>query len=846
MVFRDFAELPDHVGTAALARGWLHQAERLAARGELDAELDAYVAAHRSKVAELQQRALIGLARVFMRTRQWPQLGATLAQLGPGPLEQSLLDWQQRAELRRMQVTVLVSRRDLLGAARVLDSSDVLAADDVVLRAAMLELARVRLTEHDLDGSLLLAELPGLDLDGDRVGELLIAKPGASRLTVLGSASANLRELGHIELEPRRALGPITDVRTLVRDQQAFVAVRRGTTQSLHRLSRVGEQLGAERIAKYEQSGEQAASWAIADLDRDQVLELYLGLQAPRRLLGLELDSKRWIDPHPSSNAASSVIYGLEAVDLDGDGEQELAALVGEWSAYDLRLLGPDKRTDRSTDALQIPSLRMLGRRKLGAVQSIASLPAGEGRHWLAVGVGDSYPSLRMFPAAAPSGSPGLHLLGWDGEAIELLESWPLPNPARVLAGDFDGNGLHDLAVGLRSHDQYECVLMLQTRAGEFRPLAMRELWPVGVINLDHDDDDELLVLDVGPTRDDGRLHGQLQVLGSGIDRLPVLPDATRPAPAAALTQPRASEDPALDNAIAHAEDLASIGLSQRAASSLGALARVADEQLAAHLRVRAAELFASVGHRLEAAHLYARALAKPGALGDLREAVLSRAIDLYAQVHRFGQAAELAANALGWDAQPSGLAAEHQRLRSLADELPQLQFDFDAPLDERWWIDPLAVRRQHGRLELELGGAEQGVVARRQFDWHGDRLTLTVELEVEALEWSGGIGIELRPLTEPTHEPLDVGVWSSASGRRAAAGSINWRCAAPTVARTSPAVTAYRSRWLAPSCRSRVAASSCRPSMSAVATCGASSMVKVCTSRRRSAAGLRRAATSW
>ena len=222
-------------------------------------------------------------------------------------------------------------------------------------------------------------------------------------------------------------------------------------------------------------------------------------------------------------------------------------------------------------------------------------------------------------------------------------------------------------------------------------------------------------------------------------------------------------QDPTLRGAITRAENLARIGLTLRAANSLSALARVADEQLAAHLHVRAAELFASRGYRLEAAHLYARALAEPGALGQLRRSVLARAIGLYAQVHRFAQATELAAAALGWD-EGLELAAEHQRLRALASGSPRLVFDFESPLDEHWWIDPLAVHRQHGRLELNLGGAEQGVVARRELHWDGGRLALAVELEVDTLEWSGGVSVELRPLIGK-HEPLDVGVASWGGG---------------------------------------------------------------------------------
>jgi hypothetical protein len=220
-----------------------------------------------------------------------------------------------------------------------------------------------------------------------------------------------------------------------------------------------------------------------------------------------------------------------------------------------------------------------------------------------------------------------------------------------------------------------------------------------------------------------------------------------------------------LHDPIARAENLASIGLTLRAANSLSALARVAEEHLAAQLHVRAAELFASRGHRLEAAHLYARALAEPGSLTDRRREILTRAIGLYAQVHRFEPAAELAAAALGWG-EPLELAAEHQRLRSLANEAPRLVFDFESPLDERWSIDPLAVRRQHGRLELNLGGDEQGVLARRELQWDGGRLALEVALEVDTLEWSSGISVELRPLGSASPgQPLDVGLSSWGGG---------------------------------------------------------------------------------
>jgi tRNA A-37 threonylcarbamoyl transferase component Bud32 len=767
-VFHNFAELPAHAGTSALARGWLHQAERLNQRGELEAELAAYATVYVSNHAEHQQQALFGLARAFMRTRQWQHLEATLDALDHGTLAVS--DPQRRNELQDMRVAVLAARRDLAGAARVLEPDGTNAdADTAILRTAMLELGRTEPTEHQIDGAnVMLAELAGLDLDGDQVGELLLAHAGATHLTIVATATPGLPELGHVELDPSETR-PITDPLTLTHDGQAFVAVRRENTLSLFQLDRANEPtLRAELLGEYTPDQHNAASWTIADLDRDQALELYLGLQAPRRMLAIEPrpdNHGRWLDPHPATTATDSIINKVAAADLDGDGDQELAVAVGEWTAYDLRIFGID--AEQTDDQTTPPSLQLLGRHKLGAVFGMALLPAAAGPgQWIAVGVTNQFPSRRVFPAETPSGQPGLHLLAWDGTAIQVLQSWDLPAPSRLYPGDFDGNGLHDLALGLGNNGQYECSLMLQIRPGEFRFVPVRELWPVGVIDLDHDGDDELLAIEADAKRNNGRAFGSLYVLGRGARSLPTLAkQAAASSDSEARRVLQAANNPALHGAIARAEELATIGLPLRAADNLSALARVADERLAAHLHVRAAELFAAHGHRLEAANLGALALAEPGVLGELRGEVLDRAIESYTQVHRFDQAAELAAAALRSGDERAELRAEFQRLHALAEVEPRIVFDFESPLDEHWSIDPLAVRRQQGRLELSLGGAEQGVIARRELEWDGGRLALEVEFEVDTLEWSSDVTVELRPLDRELGDPLVVGVSSWGGG---------------------------------------------------------------------------------
>src|SRR5690606_37664653 len=108
------------------------------------------------------------------------------------------------------------------------------------------------------------------------------------------------------------------------------------------------------------------------------------------------------------------------------------------------------------------------------------------------------------------------------------------------------------------------------------------------------------LAIEADTARDGARPRGRLHVLGSGAQRLPPLLDLPAPSKDTDIARVlrSSSVDPALREAITRAEDLATIGLPLRAADNLGALAQVADEQLAALLYGRAAELYASRGYR--------------------------------------------------------------------------------------------------------------------------------------------------------------------------------------------------------------------------------------------------------
>jgi predicted Ser/Thr protein kinase len=755
--FAAFAELPEYAQTSALGRGWLDHAKRLAARGDTEGELDAYGAAYISASPETQREALFGLARVFARTRQWPALRATLDTLGAlaAPVDQA-----RDAERCGMRVVEMVARHELAGAARAVDNTTKPdCAIHPAITAAIVELARVTPTEHDLDVyQLRVAPTPGLDLDDDGVGELLVHRPGEARLTVLGSASPSLTSVASIDL--REVPSGLV---ILPHPEEPMVSLRTGTRLSLHRIGLVDGAPTLTPLFEFDQQHEWPTRWVSGDLDRDGRLEAYASVTPRRRLLVASPGASGWVaaDPHPPTTASNSVPYELVIDDFDGDARLELAVAVGEWNAYDLRIFGSAPRQGDDTTGAA-PMLELLGRRKLGTAQSIATLPAASGSgKWIVVGVSALYPSQRVFQNPPANGIPGVYVFAWDGEALEQIAYVDVTPPDLMFTGDFNGDALADLALASHLSGVFQTTLLIQTAPGSFEPLSIDRLWPIGVFDRDRDGDDELLVVDTSGQTGPRLTHprGRLYVLGSGDGRLPGIVDAET-APNLPLAPP--TEDDALRASIARAEVLATIGLPLRAAAELRKLARVAEPELAANLWVRAAELLEARGHRLAAADLYAQACADPQLLGERAAATRRKAIQLYEQVHRFRAAADMAAAALELD--PS-LQAEHARLQALASDEPQLVFDFDEPLDAGWTIDPLAVRRRGGRLEFDLGGAEQDVVARRELEYRGGRFAIDVELDIELIEWGSEINVALRPVGGEHLPALPVGAATRGGG---------------------------------------------------------------------------------
>ncbi|MEQ1571933.1 MAG: hypothetical protein ABMA64_40270, partial [Myxococcota bacterium] len=161
-------------------------------------------------------------------------------------------------------------------------------------------------------------------------------------------------------------------------------------------------------------------------------------------------------------------------------------------------------------------------------------------------------------------------------------------------------------------------------------------------------------------------------------------------------------------------------------------------------VRERAAELAASLGEDALAADLY-RAVGTPAALyaaatNDLR-------------AHRLTEAAA-ALRTLG-----SPEAAALDRVEAATSVH---RWTFDEPLSAAFDVlDPIAVKVDPRQHALAIGAmADDDDLLRIPFRWDGDRLGLSVELDLQHLEWSGGVAFELVETAGTDHLTVEVSGW--------------------------------------------------------------------------------------
>lgn len=277
-----------------------------------------------------------------------------------------------------------------------------------------------------------------------------------------------------------------------------------------------------------------------------------------RMLRAVRPGSSEILAPAPALDRVRSDVGELYPYDIDADGADELLVAHGAWRGFEVRILeaGPDRTFTLA-----------------------ASAPTGQPTGFVPVGGGvaftSSAPDLAgsdLFQRTRPPSGFGLLRGDRDG-TVRIEQWWDGPETAQAWgtygdgAADLDGDGDGELLAG--SGPPWR---MLVLRPGGGDPVPLDGVAPLGAWQLDADRADEVVV----------RVEGSsvLWTLGTGDTLLPPIRVPPRPTPPDAV-------DPDLAAPWHRARQLASLSLTEAAASALQALAVTAvhPEDRAALLR---------------------------------------------------------------------------------------------------------------------------------------------------------------------------------------------------------------------------------------------------------------------
>jgi len=754
-IFAAFIEHPDNRGRGAVGAAWLGRAGRSIVDGDTAAAMDAYAKGYAAAVDRSDQgAALTGLARIFGAEYRWR--GFLLATEALSKLGH---DTDGDPSLYELRLEAALANRDFRGAAEILKGPLVGTA-----RAQLLPLVESLIpamsTEYHQRGLAVVA-----DVDGDGRPELIFENNTQERqLAQVVHAALGLPEMTRVDLGRGtfRALDPGAG-------EPALIVARE--------FRRVDGVELREAVLRRWQDGQfvellrwpegQIMSALGEDLDGDGVHELLIGTGPyTRRLLGLrrETDGSWALDhPAPFMDRWDSDIVELLAEDLNGDGQREVIAAFGPWFAYALHIL----RYDGEANVLV-----RVDHRRLGNITGVASirrgLPKAADEIEVAVSKTDKYRNPEVFPVDRPLGEVSGTYLYRLGEEDALIETAFAPAPQlgddamiadlRPLAGDLDGDGREELIVGRSVADERGAeerdvtIIYRSDEGGGLVPVVIGGALPIAALDLDGDGDDELILSLTSDT-----LSGDVWVLGAGDEVPPPLGEEL------ARARPVATTDPVVSRTWQRAEVLVQMGLLQQAAESLARAAElVAEPEGRSSALMRVGEIYELLGRDYEAGRAYIKAANTAEVPGTAKGAAARSFL-------RAG-ALEEAEESLGVEVpgvtEDSSLRGELRNLR----EGPSLAVDFGEPLREWWRVaQPLALRRDVARGALGVHGL-QGELLSVPVDWRGGALSLEVELDIEQIEWNGGLQIGLLgdgSEADDGESPLAIEIFSGGGGGR-------------------------------------------------------------------------------
>ncbi|MCB9762621.1 MAG: serine/threonine protein kinase [Alphaproteobacteria bacterium] len=711
--FAAFVNFDEHRDTRARARAWLHRGSRLDDPVAANAALaTAYaLAAH----PDDQAAALLALAERFREAQSWDRLRAVVHTLGATPEE------QDTGQMRTWQRDLALVQRDTQVALGFGQGTEEAALLDALNHATR--------TGHTADGLL------RLDWDRDGTDDLTLWDTVSGILTPLRPAPGPA-------LAPRSA--PIRLTEDRLRAPRPLhttgpwpqVILSRGNICSQVEVGPSGPQVLAEHPCTYTETSTQA------DLDGDGVSEDYISSYRTLFRVDPRADAPALlVDAWPDAEGLRSTVRDVQAIDVDGDGRDELLMALAEWGAYDVRLLKAD------ADG----RLRLQSRVRLGEVFRVRTYRDDDVLRVVALQIHDPDDPLnrRVFRDDAPQGAPaGLHLLRVEDGALVHEGYIPMPYaplqlrgrpsswihlPAPALhIGDLDGDGRVELILG---RGLTWTFIYRQRDDGGWTLLPLDGLIPLGVEDLDGDGDDELLV----STADD---EHAVWVLGAGDRGLPRLE-----AVAAQPQAPPSGLDPAIEASWRRAEALVAMGMPEVAAEQLARLAELTETPALALLR--AAHILEDSGATSEARRRYRAATSEPTLAAEAWEGVGRTAM----AERRLEEALAATQERLALPRPPPELAEQAARL-SLWLQAPTLTLDFaegpdpalriSTPLDASW-------SAQAGGLRVRKSDAD--VLGRVPLRWAGDYARISMTLTPEQVSWGTGWTLRIQNLDGERYE---------------------------------------------------------------------------------------------